>query len=437
MVGYYFRLALRSLRRNTVLTGLMVAAIGVGIGASMTTLTVFRAMSGDPIPRKSGQLYTPQIDSWGPDNPDKQTSDALPAQLSYPDAMAWMRARTARRQTALYAAVLPLRPSNPRLKPFNAVVRAAYADFFAMFDVPFEYGGPWAKLDDENRAAVVVIARDMNDRLFGGGNSVGKSINLGNESYRVVGVLDNWRPEPQFYDLSFSHSGVRDEMFLPFTRAIDRQIWPTGNFGCPGDNPLSWEARIQSECIWLEFWAELPTAADARNYRQFLHNYAAEQQRVGRFHWPARTQLRDVTEWLKYRNVVPGEVRILVLVSFAFLFVCLMNAMGLMLAKVAGRAGEISVRRALGASRQAIFTQSLIETGVIGLAGAVLGLAFTLLGLLATRSVLSKNMVGLTYLDWTDTCLAVVLAVAATVTAGLYPTWRAAQVQPAWQLKVQ
>ena len=44
MFRYYFRLGIRSLRRNMVLTGLMVAAIAVGIGACMTALTVFRAM---------------------------------------------------------------------------------------------------------------------------------------------------------------------------------------------------------------------------------------------------------------------------------------------------------------------------------------------------------------------------------------------------------
>ncbi len=53
MFNYYLGLALRSLKRNIVLTVLMIAAIGVGIGASMTTLTVFRAMDSDPIPQKS------------------------------------------------------------------------------------------------------------------------------------------------------------------------------------------------------------------------------------------------------------------------------------------------------------------------------------------------------------------------------------------------
>jgi putative ABC transport system permease protein len=437
MFSYHLLLALRSLKRNVVLTVLMIAAIGVGIGASMTTLTIFRAMSGDPIPRKSHQLYVPQIDNWGPDNVFKQSTDLLPIQVSYLDAMAWMKAGVAKRQTALYAAALPLRPSDPQLKPFKVIARAVYTDFFPMFEVPFEYGGPWAASDDENRAAVVVITREMNDRLFGGRNSVGKYVVLDNASYRVVGVLDAWRPIPRFYDLSLTRFGASDDVFLPFTRAIDKQMRWSGVFSCAGESPLGWEASLQSECIWVGFWAELPTAADAAKFRQFLHNYAAEQRRIGRFHWAPRTQLRDATEWLAYRQVVPGEVRILVLVSFGFLFVCLMNAMGLMLAKIAGRAGDISVRRALGASRRAIFMQCLTETGVIGLAGAAMGLVLTLLGLSATRSLLSKSMAGLTYLDWTDTGVAVLLAVAATVMAGLYPTWRAAQIQPAWQLKEQ
>ena len=50
MIGYYFNLALRSFGRNKVLTALMVLAIALGIGASMTTLTVFHILSGDPIP---------------------------------------------------------------------------------------------------------------------------------------------------------------------------------------------------------------------------------------------------------------------------------------------------------------------------------------------------------------------------------------------------
>jgi putative ABC transport system permease protein len=111
--------------------------------------------------------------------------------------------------------------------------------------------------------------------------------------------------------------------------------------------------------------------------------------------------------------------------------------MGLMLAKIMGRSGDISVRRALGANRRAVFSQCLIEAGVIGLAGGLLGLALTVLGLIGLRSLLSDEVNRLTHLSAPDIGLAVSLGVVATVIAGLYPTWRAVRVQPAWQLKAQ
>ena len=437
MLRYYFRLGIRSLRRNIVLTGLMIAAIAVGIGACMTALTVFRAMSGDPIPQKSQQLFAPQIDNWGPDKHSGGPPDRLEPQLSYTDLLGLMKARAGKRQSGMYASLQSLRPANSAQKPTKVLVRAAYTDFFPMFDTPFKYGGPWTASDDEARSAVVVLTNDMNDKLFGGTNSVGKTIRLDNEPYTVSGVLDEWRLLPRFYDLAIRPFGDGDAIFTPFTRAIDKHMGNTGSTQCNGDLDPGWEGRLKSDCVWLQFWVELPTQTDVRKYRVFLNNYAAEQQRLGRFHWPPHTQLRDVQQWLRYRNVVPSEVRILILVSFGFLLVCLMNAMGLMLAKIMGRAGDIGVRRALGASRAAIFAQCLIETGVVGLAGGILGLLLTALGLWAARSLLTKEFVALAHLDWADTGLAVLLAVGATLLAGLYPTWRAAHVQPAWQLKAQ
>jgi putative ABC transport system permease protein len=437
MFSYYLGLGFRSLRRNVVLTALMIAAIAVGIGACMTALTVFRTMSGDPIPQKSSQLFAPQIDNWGPDQHNGGAPDRLEPQLSYIDVLGLMKARAAKRQTGMYATLQPLRPADPQQKPTKVFVRAAFTDVFPMFDAPFKYGGPWAASDDESRAAVVVLTRDINDRLFGGTNSVGKTIRLDNEPYTIAGVLDDWRVLPRFYDLAIRPFGDGDAIFLPFTRAIDKHMGATGSNSCNGNVDPGWEGHLRSDCVWLQFWVELPTARDVQRYRAFLDNYAAEQRHLGRFHWPPHTQLRDVRQWLQYRKIVPSEVRILILVSCGFLLVCLMNAMGLMLAKLMGRAGDIGVRRALGASRAAIFAQCLIETGVVGLAGGIFGLVLTALGLWAARSMLAKEYVALAHLDWADTGIAVLLAVSATVLAGLYPTWRAAHVQPAWQLKTQ
>jgi putative ABC transport system permease protein len=127
----------------------------------------------------------------------------------------------------------------------------------------------------------------------------------------------------------------------------------------------------------------------------------------------------------------------LMVVAFSFLLVCVLNACGLMLAKFMGRASDIGVRRALGASRGAIMAQCLIEAAVVGLAGGVLGLALTALGLMGLRSVLSEQIVRLTHSDLTQVGIALALAIVATLLAGLYPAWRAAHVMPAWQLKAQ
>ena len=77
----------------------------------------------------------------------------------------------------------------------------------------------------------------------------------------------------------------------------------------------------------------------------------------------------DVHAWLDLEHVVPDEVRVNSLLAFGFLAVCLVNAVGLMLASFSARAGDFAVRRALGASRTRHFPQCLTETAVVGVLG--------------------------------------------------------------------
>jgi len=433
MLGYYTTLAIRSLRSQTVLTLLMITAVGVGIGASMTTLTVYRGMAADPIPEKSSQLFVPQIDSFGPRPPlGSAGPDGLQDRLTYNDATALQRSHAAYRQAAMYKTHQVVIPADTRLRPFDVGVRATSGDFFAMFAVPFLYGTGWTSHDDEDHAHVVVISRDLNDRLFAGANSVGRDVTMEGHEYRIVGVMDRWQPLPRFYDLD-EEFALPEDLFLPFSVAIEHKM-AFGNINC--NKPAGgWDDLLTDHCAWMHLWVELPTAAAVAQYRRFLSNYAADQQRSGRFGWLARTQLRDVRQWLSYKKAVSTEAQILVAVSFSFLFVCLLNAAGLMLAKLIGRASELSVRRALGASRRDIFAQCLLEAALVGLAGGLLGLMLTDLGLNGLRSLVSKEGRLLLHLDASDVGIAVALALLATIVAGVYPTWRAARLQPARQLK--
>ncbi len=255
MFTYYVQLALRALRHHVVLTALIIAAIGVGIGASMTTLTVYRDMAADPIPEKSAELYAVQIDNWGPTGGlGPAGSDRLQDQISYTDSIGLMRAHAGARQAAMYATALPLIPDDPRLRPFRVMVRATYADFFPMFDVPFRYGGPWGAGAHAARGAGVGVAPARNAKLFGGANSVGRTLNLDAHLYRVVGVLERWQPVPRFYDPTSDKYGKAEDLYLPFSRAIDGHMSPWGNINCNGKVGSGWQGRLNSECVWNQFW---------------------------------------------------------------------------------------------------------------------------------------------------------------------------------------
>ena len=203
-----------------------------------------------------------------------------------------------------------------------------------------------------------------------------------------------------------------------------------------------WVAQLHSDCAWIQFWVELPTAMQVADFRTFLENYAAQQQQLGRFQWLPVVALRNVTEWLAYMHIVPNEVRVDSLIAIGFLIVCMINSVGLMLAKFASRAMELSVRRALGASRFDLFLQCVTETIVVGILGGLLGLLLAAVGLYALRGMQGVDspdsaMGQLVSLNTQAVLITFAAALLTTICSGLYPAIRASRVQPGWQLKVQ
>lgn len=438
MFAYYFDLALRSFKRNKVLTALMVLAIALGIGASMTTLTVFRVLSGDPLPGKSGTLFYPQLDPQGMDG--YIAGEEPDTQMTRLDAEALLRQARGDRQALMTGGGVGIQPLKQGLAPFAEDARYTSADFFAMFDAPFLYGNGWSKTEDDKRDRVVVIGKPLNDKLFDGGNSVGKSLRMDGHDFRIVGVLDEWRPTPKFYDLNSDRYGAIELVYLPFSTSRDLKMGRNGSMSCwdngdAADDPEG-ETGINASCTWLQYWVQLDTPEKAAAYKQYLTNYSDQQRAAGRYERPTNVRLRNVMEWLEFNEVVPGDVRLQVWVAFGFLLVCLLNTVGLLLAKFLRRGGEIGVRRALGASRRSIFAQCLVEAGTVGLAGGILGLGLAALGLWAVRQQ-PTDYADLAHLDPAMLLTTFALAVAASVLAGLVPAWHACQVAPAIQLKSQ
>lgn len=434
MFGYYLKLALRSFKRNKALTALMVLAIALGIGASMTTLTVFHILSGDPIPEKSSVLFYPQMDPEGMNDyvPGGEPND----QLTRFDAEALLREKRGDRQALMTGGNVSIEPQRADLPPFITEARYASADIFPMFAMPFLYGNGWTAREDDGHARVAVITKSLNNKLFGGENSVGKTMRMYSVDFRVIGVLDEWRPTPKFYDMNGNSGyGETDHVFLPFSTSRDLNMGRSGNMNCWGDSNGD-ETGVNAPCAWMQYWVELDSPGKVAAYRQYLRNYSDQQRAAGRFQRPTNIRLRNVMEWLDYNKVVPRDVVMQLWLAFGFLLVCLLNTVGLLLAKFMRRSGEVGVRRALGASRREIFMQCLVEAGTVGLAGGILGLGLAWLGLWAVRQQ-PTDYADLAHLDPAMLLTTFVIAVAASLLAGLLPAWSAMQITPAIQLKSQ
>jgi putative ABC transport system permease protein len=436
MFAYYLKLGWLSLRRNPLLSALMIAAIALGIGASMTTITVNYIMSGDPIPQKSDQLFHVQIDNWDPHEETDEGGFEPPDQVTYRDAMALLEADRGFRQVASNRSALILDPPADEDLPYMVDTRNTFADFFPMFDLPFQFGSGWDEAADEYLERVVVLSKETNERVFGGENSVGRSVRLNGMDFRVTGVLDEWIPVPKFYDVTNGAFNDPEEIYIPFNVAIEHQFNRSGNTSCwkPIDGD-GFEAFLASECIWIQFWVELRNAREQQEYLSFLDAYVEQQKELGRFPRPLNNRLSNVMEWLETEQVVEDDAMVMLGLAALFLVVCLLNTIGLLLAKFLGRAGDTGLRRALGASRTALFVQHMIESGMIGLAGGVLGLGLAWLGLRGIEMLFGDFVKNLVDMDWVMLLTGVVLAVLSALLAGVYPTWRACRIAPASQLK--
>jgi putative ABC transport system permease protein len=445
MLGYYLQLAVRNLKRNPGLTALMIGAVALGIAVCVMTLTMYRAMSGNPIWWKNDVLYAVTMDFWDPQEPAWEDKPHLPPeQLTYRDAMAVYASDIPERKVIMHKAVGIVSLDRGQAKPELVDTRVTTKDFFAMFDVPFQYGGTWTDAADFGPEPVMVISRRLNDELFGGANSVGRRVRWDDNEFRIIGVRDHWTPLPTFYDVNNGSLEQAEDVYIPFGWNVALELESAGNTnGWKPEDIKTYQDFLSSESVWIQMWVELPDAAARDSFQAFIDNYAQEQKQAGRYQRPLNNRLTQVDQWLKDQNVVGNDDRVLVGLAFAFLAVCLLNTVGLLLAKFLNGASITGIRRALGASRRQIFMQHLVEVGLISSIGAMLGLALgslLLLGLRALYTIDPEDLGGtqaIAHVDVGSIVTALALAFFATIAAGLYPAWRIGRIPPASYLKAQ
>jgi len=435
--AYDLQLALNSIRKTPVLSALMVAAIGIGIGACMTIITIFYLMSANPNPNKSEELYTYALHNHLTVTEGQEEED--PRLMStYRDAMYILQSDIPTDQSVHYQAWAVYRNSAGGVNPFWHLFRLATSGFFSIFDVPFQYGGAWSQEQEDNQAMVIVLTRDMNNILFGGENSVGEKIEVSGEFYEIVGVMGKFDPLPKYFEFDNGLFNEIEGALVPFSLVPAIELMKTaGGRSClvmpEGDD---FQSYLDAECHWLHHWVRLPTLEKRDAFYEMLNNYSLEQRRFGRFQGPFNNRLFNLMDWLEHIEIVGGTMTMLNGVALMFLIVCLLNTNALLFAKFTGRSAEVSLKRALGCSKKRLFRQHLIEIGLVGLLGGTLGLLLALVGLAGIKMLMS-DFDNLAHLNTDLVIIAIAASIISTLIAGLYPAWRTCQIAPAKYLKSQ
>lgn len=447
MLFYNVRIALKSLRRNPVLTTIIIGGIALGICASTTFTTMRHMFARDPLPGKSQNLFYVRLDNWDPAKPYPTAAGtpakAVPPQITWRDAQALLRSDVPVHQSISFVTALTVYPDRGVARPFNATIRVCNADFFPMFRAPFQYGGPWDRRADAKGEQVIVIDDATNQKLFAGASSVGKRVRIDDREFTVVGVLAPWRPFIRMYDLIGNFVAEPEPIYMPVSLTIPMMLRSVGNTDMwkapptlPG-NPTpqqQFESLLNAEFDFAQLWVELRSPKDLPAYQRYVDGYVSEEKRHGRFPRPLHNEITPMPEMMIEQGVVRPEMTAMAAISILFLAICALNLTGLLLAKFLARAPEVSVRRALGASRVHVFMQHIAECELVGLAGGTIGMLLSI----ATMRVIAKliSTTASITLDGEMIFAAVFLSLGAGLLAGLYPAWRICSVQPAVQLKI-
>lgn len=452
MFNYNFQLALKSLKERPSLTFLTIFTIAIGLGLYTTVKTMGYQSAQIPLPHKSKNIFLVQMDN-RETTAEEVELQARMVDTTYKDAMN-LKAMSLPgvQQTFNWSTYGILNVEDENITPIRTFASVTTSDFFTMFETPFLYGQGWDKNADENGDAVIVISKLMNEQLFGGINSVGQTVRINTEVLRVIGVMDTWNLTRRFYDRSFNQ-GRPDNFYIPYTYALNTDMPRRAGFDCWAANAErartfrteNKDELLNSECAWITFWAEIPDD-QVEEYQDQLIRYIDTQKSFGRFPREIKTFVTNLDDQFNFINGRNTFINVFTIIATLFFSVCLLNAVGILLAKFMRKKKEVSLRRALGAKKSTIIMQHVIEVVIIGILGGVAGLAVAKLGLKgmvnirlysSDYTVRLEDILPYFQLDWTMILTAFATSIVCTLVVSIYPIWRLCNIAPASQLKSQ
>ena len=427
MFSYNLKLALHSFKRAPSLFFLVLLTLSIGVGLLCANLALVSSMAGDPIPEKSEQLFHVSMNTWPDDQPQAEPFHIL----RYREAMKITESDIPKNSAVFYASGVYARDAESEsLKRFDSSVRATTPGFFALTNAPFAFGNGFAK----SSGMEVVIGSVLNQKIFAGANSVGKTLELDGELLTITGVLKPWFLRPLFYHATEGRAfNLTDDIYVPLETGIDLG-WSIHARSSSAVSYKGVEFTRDRDVFYLQAWVQLEDKTQQQAFQHYLDNYSQTLKDAGEHPLDIMNELRDVNAWLSEQNIVDQKVLAFTLASVLFLCVCVFNASSLLLSRFHSAKFEVGLRRAIGASNKDILKQGITESVLLGLMAGVVSLLLSWLFLNVSITFL-PDLENIAVLEPKLLLLGMLLALITSVSSALYPLYRANRYTISAELK--
>ena len=393
-------LALRTISRNPLRSFLMMLGVTIGIAALVTMASVGEATKQETMRRFSRMVGTYDIVNIVP---GAARTRGMPSLTTVEPSLKFEDAKAIAAEARTVAQVAEVQNAfdidvKHRDRTTASAIYGISSNWLEMRSYYVETGDLITDDDVASLARVAVIGVDVQKDLFPGQDPLGQQLRIGNVPFQVKGVLVSRGAGP-------GGGSLDNIVFIPVTTASKRLFnrdYLT-SINAQLKNPDEPEAGIEEiTAILRERHGIVPPGED---------DFTINNPRA------AAEQVSEVRSTLS--TVLTGVAAIATLIGGLVI-------MSLMLIAVSERRREIGLRRAVGATRQDVMVQFLIEAATISVIGGLAGVALGVVG--ATIAAMQQDLPPI--LMWSAIGGSVLLSVCIGLVFGLQPAWKAANLDP-------